>query len=214
MRVSKNMVGALMLGAGAMYLFDADRGARRRALLRDRGRRVLRRAGEEAGKKARHLRNRARGVVAEARMRSGHGDPVSDEVLIERVRAAAGRVVADASAIDVTVSDGQVRLSGTLPARESEALLHAVERVSGVEEVYDEIETGEGWNGTPQSNGWSRNLAGEGHRSGLSPALRLLAGVAGGVATMKALRRRGPVGTMLGMFGATMLRRAVTGGRA
>ena len=214
MRVSPSMVGALMLGAGAMYLFDADRGPRRRALLRDRGSHVLRRAGEAAGKKARHLRNRARGVVAEARVRSGHGEPVGDEVLVERVRAALGRVVGDASAIEVTASDGQVRLSGSVSGSQLDTLLRTVERVPGVEEVYDELETGESWNGLPRSNGWARNLASEGRRSGMAPALRLLAGVAGGVATMKGLRRRGPLGTMLGMFGATMLRKAMTGGRA
>ena len=174
MRVSPSMVGALMLGAGAMYLFDADRGPRRRALLRDRGSHVLRRAGEAAGKKARHLRNRARGVVA--------GYPV--------------------------------RLSGSVSGSQLDTLLRTVERVPGVEEVYDELETGESWNGLPRSNGWARNLASEGRRSGMAPALRLLAGVAGGVATMKGLRRRGPLGTMLGMFGATMLRKAMTGGRA
>ena len=165
MQVSRNLVAALMLGAGAMYLFDANRGARRRALLRDRGRHALRRVGEEAGKKARHLRNRARGVAAEARNRASHGDPVSDDLLAERVRAVLGRVVSDASAVAVTVSEGRVRLTGTIELNELNPLLHAVERVAGVEEVHDALTV--------------RQLILPERRSYRSPGRRLLTGVAG-----------------------------------
>lgn len=57
----------LGLGAAAMYYFDPEQGRRRRALARDRlahARRVMR---EQASRQARHLRNRAQGLAAEAR---------------------------------------------------------------------------------------------------------------------------------------------------
>jgi hypothetical protein len=59
-------VCAFGLGALTMYYFDPQQGARRRALVRDQlvhARTVARR---EAEKKAKDLRNRARGAVAEA----------------------------------------------------------------------------------------------------------------------------------------------------
>ena len=37
MRGQDKLIAGLIVGAGAMYLLDPDRGARRRSLLRDRG---------------------------------------------------------------------------------------------------------------------------------------------------------------------------------
>ena len=67
------VLGALM-GAGVMYLFDPDRGRRRRARLRDRllhGAHEAEDFGEAAASTARHMRNRARGMLAE----TGYVDP-------------------------------------------------------------------------------------------------------------------------------------------
>lgn len=62
----------LGLGAAAMYLFDPERGRRRRALVSDqmtRARRIIR---ERASGAARDLGNRAYGAGAEARRAAGH----------------------------------------------------------------------------------------------------------------------------------------------
>jgi hypothetical protein len=68
------------IGAGLMFLLDPDRGRRRRALARDRILSAGRHAGEDVGAKARHLRNRARGLVAGARSRM-QADAEDDDVM-------------------------------------------------------------------------------------------------------------------------------------
>jgi hypothetical protein len=55
------------LGAGLMYLFDPQRGRSRRAWIRDKGMKAARQATEAAGDFGRDLRNRAQGMMHEAR---------------------------------------------------------------------------------------------------------------------------------------------------
>ncbi|HEX8651593.1 MAG TPA: hypothetical protein VF708_12195 [Pyrinomonadaceae bacterium] len=61
------LLGGIGLGALLMYLFDPDRGRGRRARLNDQLTSKVNRLGEAAESKARHLRNRAQGVIHEAR---------------------------------------------------------------------------------------------------------------------------------------------------
>jgi len=55
------------VGAGLMYIFDPDKGRRRRALLRDKLVAFTNEASDAIASKSRHLRNRAQGVIAETR---------------------------------------------------------------------------------------------------------------------------------------------------
>src|SRR5919108_3469409 len=87
----KAIAGALG-GAGLMYLLDPDRGARRRALVRDQAARARHRLAESAEATGRDLRNRAKGTAAELRSRF-RGQTAGDEIVHERVRSAVGRVV-------------------------------------------------------------------------------------------------------------------------
>src|SRR4051812_46828809 len=89
---SRLLVGGVAMGAGLMYVLDPGRGARRRALLRDRGRRTVRRAGSGIEPTARDVRQRVRGVVAGTRRR-WRRESVGDEVLEARVRTELGRLV-------------------------------------------------------------------------------------------------------------------------
>jgi hypothetical protein len=61
------LLGGIGLGALLMYLFDPDRGRGRRAMLSDQLTSKVNRLSEAAEAKARHLRNRAQGVIHEAR---------------------------------------------------------------------------------------------------------------------------------------------------
>jgi gas vesicle protein len=61
------LIGGIGIGALLMYLFDPDRGRGRRARLGDQLSSKVNRLGEAAEAKARDLRNRAQGVVHEAR---------------------------------------------------------------------------------------------------------------------------------------------------
>jgi len=61
------ILGVLGVGAAVMYFFDPISGKRRRALLRDKVNHYQKEAREYAAGAAQDLRNRAQGVVAEAR---------------------------------------------------------------------------------------------------------------------------------------------------
>jgi osmotically-inducible protein OsmY len=123
-----------------MYLFDPTAGRRRRALARDK---VVRYAKEFMV--ARHaaqkqLENRAQGVVAETRSRFQQ-EPISDEILVARVRAEMGHVVSHSPAIEVHVEQGRITLRGSIVASEMDPLLKAVRAVPGVKEVDNQLQT-------------------------------------------------------------------------
>jgi uncharacterized protein HemX len=61
------ILGCLGLGAGLMYLLDPNNGTRRRALVRDKAQAYWKRQEDFLGKTARDVRDRTRGLVAEAR---------------------------------------------------------------------------------------------------------------------------------------------------
>jgi hypothetical protein len=174
----KQIVGGLLLGAGAAYLFSSD------------------------------FRRRAARAIGEARERHEHGHAVPDGVLADRVRTALRHAGANADAVAVTVSDGRVLLRGDVTEDERERLLQAVERVRGVDEIEDELAVV-----VRARVVRARKQVFDDGEARWSPALRLAAGLAGGAATLQGMRRRGPVGSALGMLGASMLRRAVAGRR-
>jgi hypothetical protein len=173
---------ALLAGAGLgallMFIADPDRGARRRALVRDkmvRGARLGRRA---VAATAADIANRTRGITAEARGALRRDQP-EEAVLVERVRATLGRVCSHPGAIIVTAVDGEVTLRGDVLSWEAEAVLAAAGFVRGVEDVIDELERyeraenipplqGEGRVGEPSLNLLQREWA---------PATRALVGI-------------------------------------
>ncbi|MGI8997363.1 MAG: MBL fold metallo-hydrolase, partial [Pyrinomonadaceae bacterium] len=71
------LIGGIGLGAALMYLFDPERGRRRRALVRDKVIGATNQAGQLLGQTSRDLQNRTRGVVAEAG--SVLGDSATDD---------------------------------------------------------------------------------------------------------------------------------------
>jgi uncharacterized membrane protein len=127
-----------------------------------------------------------------ARARALGAEPVDDDTLEQRVRAALGRVTAHASAIEVTARDGTVRLDGPVLQREWARVIRGVGRVRGVGSVEDRLmahrEAGRvpGLQGdrAPPASVWRRQWA---------PAPRFLAGTAGAALAAAGLSRRGPV---------------------
>src|SRR5262249_18403896 len=93
---------ALLAGAGfgalLMFMSDPDRGARRRALVRDKTGRSARFGGRTVTATAADLAHRTRGVAANA-WGSIRRESVDDERLIERARAALGHVCSHPRAI-------------------------------------------------------------------------------------------------------------------
>jgi osmotically-inducible protein OsmY len=138
MRDEAKFIGGLLVGMGLMYLLDPDRGARRRALVRDQAARAGHKVGDGLDATARDLGNRARGTAAELRSRLRRED-VDDTILQERVRSAIGHAVSHPGAIDLSVSNGRVTLQGPVLEHELDHLLGAVRRVRGVSEVLNEL---------------------------------------------------------------------------
>jgi hypothetical protein len=199
-------------GAAAMYLFDPDRGRRRRALLRDKGGRAARLSRDAADTISRDLRNRAGGVVAEFRARLSRTE-VSDVVLAERVRSRIGSVVGHAGGVAVDVVDGRVALSGPILADEVGPLVRRVRSVRGVRHVDNRLDVHSAPGDVPALQGRPRPPRGgevfELWQARWSPAARLVAGVAAGVALASGLRRLDPTSAALAVVGVTVLGRAI-----
>jgi len=122
------------VGAGLMFMFDPDRGNRRRALVRDQVVHLGHEVDDAAHEIRQEVRDRGRGMIHEARARLRE-EHVDDEVLVERVRAKLGRVVSNPGAIDVEAENGRVRLSGPVLESELKGLLKGVESVRGVRNI-------------------------------------------------------------------------------
>ncbi len=198
-------LGAAALGAGAMYFLDPRSGGRRRALVRDQGVHARRRVREMADKTASDVRHRAAGLAARSRS-LWQREPVSDARLAERVRALLGREVSHSSAIEVSASDGAVRLAGPILASEAGRLRRAVGRVRGVREVEDRLEL----HTTPDIPA----LQGGSERTGdlpdilqrrWSPTTRLLVASAGVALAAAGGARRDRLGALLGGLGLSLL---------
>lgn len=206
------LLGGLGLGAGLMYLFDPDRGRRRRAHLRDRAAGVVHDAEQAAGKTARDLAHRGQGLLAQARSCFEREVGAEPDVLEQRVRSEIGRVVSHPGSIDVTCYDGSVVLMGLILEKELHPLLDAVRKVKGVKSTTDwlcEVPTAEhisGLQGGVPRTGRRFELMQE----NWSPAARLLAGVAGGLLASWGAPRRDLAGLASTAAGVALVTRAWT----
>lgn len=127
------------IGAACMYLVDPLRGARRRALLRDKADHAASLTARCLGATTRDVSHRVQGTWASTRKWLRPGE-VSDEVLVERVRATLGRSVSHPRAIDVYAQDGCIELRGKILKKEVDPLLHAVRSVPGVCDIDSRLE--------------------------------------------------------------------------
>jgi uncharacterized membrane protein len=199
------LVAGIVVGAGAMYLLDPDRGARRRSLLRDRGVHAGHTIGRQVSAAARDTRNRTAGLAArlEDRFRQ---DDATDEVIEERARAALGRAVSHPGAVAITASQGIVTLTGQVLADEVSGLLLRMARVRGVNEVRNELEIHADAD-VPSLQG---AVQARSHVAGSwPPVTRLLLGTAGALLTAQGVRHGGASGAALGAAGVGLLAGAI-----
>ena len=173
----------LALGAAAMYLMDPSLGRRRRAVARDKAVRFYSDAAWAMDKTRKDVQNRASGVMHQARAMYPHeSEPVPDHKLIDRVRSKMGRFVSHPHAVQVQAHDGQVTLTGDIPADELDQLLKCVRNVSGVSGVDNQMQVHHDTSNVPslqggrERPGWRSELTEE----NWTPATRLAAGVVTG----------------------------------
>ena len=199
------------LGALAMYFLDPHQGRRRRARTRDKMVHAGKALNDASRVAMRDTAHRAQGVWASTRKLFQH-EAVSDAVLVERVRAEAGRFVSHSHALSVSAEGGHVTLSGPILAEEVRPLLRCVRAVPGVRAVSDRLSVHEDATHVSSLQG---GRAHPGSRFELlqenwSPAARLFAGSFG--MGLLAAAWRAPAGAcaLLGATGTLLVARAVT----
>lgn len=153
MRNDVALFAGVALGAGTMFLLDPDRGARRRALIRDKAARAANKTTDGLEAMTRDVANRTRGVAANLRARFDDNTPDSRK-LVERVRAELGRAVSHPRAVDVVIlHEGCVCLTGPILASEADDALAAIAGVRGVKTVEDNLERHDTAEGVPALQG-------------------------------------------------------------
>jgi uncharacterized membrane protein len=203
-------LGGLGIGALLAYLFDPVSGRRRRSLVRDRAVHVGRLSKTVAKKTIADAEHRAYGFAASLKSRMHH-EPVSDDLLSERVRARLGRIVSHPKAIDVRSTDGIVILSGPVLTREAARLLRRVRRVSGVRAIDDRLDRHETAENIPALQGGTPRIErAELLQENWAPTYRMLGGLAGAAMVGYGLRTRGLFGGLLLGIGGAVLARAIT----
>jgi uncharacterized membrane protein len=204
-------LGGLGLGAGLMYIFDPDRGRRRRALVRDQMAHVSRRLTRAMSATSRDLTHRVSGALAEGG-NLFRREEIFDDVLAERIRARIGRSVSHPHAISVTVNDGHVILSGPVLAHEASRLLSGVSSVRGVKGVEDLLTVHTIAENVSSLQG-GRPRTGDRFalmQTNWSPTTRLIAGLAGGALMANCLARRDMISSTLGAMGFGLFMRGAT----
>lgn len=82
-------------------------------------------------------------AIAEAvRRKSAAPAPISDEVVLERVRERVAHIVARPGAVEVSVENGIVRLAGEVPPEERDQLLTQLLWLPGVMRLRNALGTG------------------------------------------------------------------------
>jgi hypothetical protein len=163
-------------------------GRRRRAVAGDKMLHFWRKTRNAADAAARDMRNRAVGTTEEIRSRF-RDQPVSDDVMVERVRSKMGRVTSHPSAITVTCAEGCVTLSGPVLSNEAGALLRCVNKVKGVKSVDNRLQLHDSAEGVAALQGGStlsdRGMAGASNRW-------IMLGATGGALAAYGFARRTP----------------------
>ncbi len=210
MNKALRLMSAAGLGAGLMYLFDPNRGKRRRALVRNKITHVGKVASDVTGKTGRDVRNHVLGVFAEVGSHFRIKD-VSDDVLEARVRSKLGRVVSHPSAIEVKAVDGLIILTGPIIATEEHPLLESVTGIHGVKSIENRLELHQQAGDIPAlQGGRSRQESLGVLKTNWSPTTRLIATVAGGALALYGARRRAMFGSVLGTLGLGVVMKALT----
>ena len=206
-----SVLGTLGVGATLMYFLDPDRGRRRRALLRDQLVHAGRRLREARRITTVDVANRSNGIWAEASRWFREEPAATDRELTERVRSKLGRVVSHPHAIEVTVRDGHVTLSGPILMDEVQPLISCVQRVEGVRGVGDRLSAyAEAGRISALQGGRPRSRRFELFQRNWSPTARLLAGTLGAGLMMAGTRGHSAKNVAMGLLGGGLLVRAAT----
>lgn len=134
---------AAAAGAAIAYLFDPDRGRTRRARLADQ---AAARARDTAGAvkaKAEYQKGVAKGIIHDVTEPLRGKETFDDDTLLQKVKSEALGYWPDSQDIEVDITDGMVRVSGTVSNEsDREKLIKLIRDVEGVGLIDDRIEIG------------------------------------------------------------------------
>jgi len=142
-------VGAVAMGAAAMYFFDPDKGRERRDYVVNQVSKCVQETGHVcrlAGQYVMRLWHRgaaSRGPGSQASRSTGSGqaDPMAGEQLVRRVRGEISHLLANPAQVQLMAdADGMVTLYGKIPANELDPVLIAINNVPGVRSVIDRLD--------------------------------------------------------------------------
>jgi gas vesicle protein len=157
MTATRSSIIGAGIGATSMFLLDPTRGARRRALIRNKVAWAKRKTADAAGATWRDVGNRIGGLQARTRsLFKFKQERVDDATLKERIRTALGRVTSHQRAISITAKNGSVKLTGNALASEVASIVSAVGRVPGVFGVETDLRTHANADRIPALQGGSR----------------------------------------------------------
>jgi uncharacterized membrane protein len=211
MRERLQIPAGIAIGAGVMYLLDPERGKRRRARMRDRMNSSWHKTNYLLATARRDADHRVQGFIAETRALMSPG-PVSDDVLVQRVRAKLGRYSSHPRALEISAENGKVTISGPILKSEVDTVLSVIENVPGVSEVEPSLEVHESAENISALQG---GVERPGERPDFmqenwAPATRVAGTIAGGTMAIAGMRRRGVIGLGLAASGLALLARSIT----
>ena len=136
--------GALLLGLGAMWIMDPDRGRGRRAWIGQKTNRLINETGKFMRATGRHLANKSKGYAHESRKAvRGAGRAVTDSSIAESVRSSLGRLgLKSASSVGVECAGGCVTLTGRCVADDVAIIVDTTRSTYGVDNVVNNMEVG------------------------------------------------------------------------
>jgi len=205
------LASGIGIGAGLMYFYDPDRGHRRRVLVKDKAVSAVKDVDDAINKTSRDLKNRARGVAAEA-FSVFSLEEVPDEILEARVASRIGRLVSHPHAIEISVANGEVTLQGAVLSGEAPRLIRGVSAMRGVTHVHNRLEAHTSAEDIPVLHGGYRR---SGQRLDVlqakwSPATRLVMGAAGLALTLYGMKHRNLLGLGASAVGAGLMARGLS----
>lgn len=197
------------IGATCMYFCDPERGARRRALVRDKAIHTTNRLGKTIDTASRDFTNRAGGMVAELQSLFSVETP-TDIRVVERVRARIGHVIAHPAKVHVSAHYGVVTLGGTVLASEVSSLLQCVTATRGVVGVRNELMASLVPGADAEHMGEVVVMTKRNAPLHWSPVTRLVVGTAGGLIAFYGKRQGGMLGGAVSALGFGLLTRSMT----
>jgi osmotically-inducible protein OsmY len=134
---------AAAIGAAIAYMFDPDRGRTRRARIADQAAARARDAADAVKAKAEYQKGVAKGIIHDVTEPLRGNGSYDDDTLLQKVKSEALGYWPDSHEIEVDITNGMVRVSGTV-AKESdrENLIKLIRDVEGVGLIDDRIKVG------------------------------------------------------------------------